>query len=171
VINNFFTAPFCLSLWVRFGNISTDSAIFSKGRNTIELGTSLISVDFRATDDGTSGRWTYTTPSSPTSNRWYNIFVTGLNLATVNVYIFSHNGANQDLVSGQLSEITAGNSATDDTSNIIIGEVDNNVEIASVIYWNTRFSQALCNDFFAIQKGRFGKDSNENRIADLGSCT
>ena len=171
VINNFFTAPFCLSLWVRFGNISTDSAIFSKGRNTIELGSLLISFDFRATDDGTSGRWTYTTPSSPTSNRWYNIFVTGLNLATVNVYIFSHNGSNQDLVSGQLLENNPGNPTADDTSNIVIGETNNNVEIASVIYWNTRFSQALCNDFFAIQKGRFGEDSNENRIADLGSCT
>ena len=70
IINNFFTAPFCLSLWVRFANAATNSAIFSKGRNTIELLNSTIMVTF---EDGSEGIWTYES-AAVVSNRWYNIF-------------------------------------------------------------------------------------------------
>ena len=166
IINNFFTSPFCLSLWVRFGNAGTNSGIFSKGRNTIELLNSNIMVIFQ---DGTAGIWTYES-AALVSNRWYNIFVTGLNLSVADVYIFSHSGSTQQLISGSLTEASPGNPTVDDTSNILVGDPGPNVDIASVIYWNSRFSQTLCNDFFAIQKGRFGYDSNEDRIAEIGEC-
>jgi hypothetical protein len=169
IINNFFTSPFCLSLWVRFGNAGTNSGIFSKGRNTIGLGSSLISVDFRKQDNGLSGKWVFTS-TTVSSNKWYNIFVTGLNLSVADVYIFSHSGSTQELISGSLTEASSGDPTVDDTSNILVGDPNENIDIASVIYWNSRFSEKLCNDFFAIQKGRFGYDSNENRIAPIGEC-
>jgi hypothetical protein len=162
-LNNMFVNPFMLSIWVKFIQTGFDSNIFKKGRNEITmLNSGQILVTF---DDGNLVR-TYTS-AALTSNKWYNIILTGTNPNQANLYIFSHTGSTQELLTGS----SGGNPidvTIDDTSNISVG--GGNSVIASVIYFGDVFSQALANDFFAIQKGRFGYDSNENRIADLGDC-
>lgn len=164
---NLFVNPFTISMWVKFHQL-VDSNIFKKGRNQLSM---LTDGSVQALfDDGTLFR-TYTTGSILTSNKWYNITITGTNPNLVDIFIFSHTGSSQDL----LPTITPGGSpinvTIDDTSDIIIGDSGENVFVASVVYWNTRFSQDLANDYFAIQKGRFGIDSNENRIAEIGICS
>jgi len=162
-LNNMFVNPFMISIWVKFGQTGFDSNIFKKGRNEIKMQAGgAILVTF---GDGTNNR-TYSS-SALTSNKWYNIILTGTNPNQANLYIFSHTGSNQDALP---SINTSGSidATIDDTANISVG--GGNSVIASVIYFDDVFSQALANDFFAIQKGRFGYDSNENRIADLGDC-
>lgn len=165
-IDNFFINPFCLSIWVNFVDKTVDSLIFVKGANSIELDNGTIFVQLQDTSAGVRSF----TSSPVENNRWYNIFVTGLNVNNANVYIFSHDGSNEVIDSDSLSGPSI--NLVDDINNIVLGDTSTvNVKVASLIYWNSRFSQALCNDFFAIQKGRFGYDSNENRIADFGICT
>ena len=160
-----FVNPFMLSIWVKFVQTGFDSNIFKKGRNEIKMqagGTILVTFG-----DGTNDRTYSSSPDTLTSNKWYNIILTGTNPNLANLYIFSHNGSNQVLLNGSPGGNLI-NVTIDDTSNISVG--GGNSVIASVIYFGDVFSQALANDFFAIQKGRFGYDSNENRIADLGDC-
>lgn len=163
---NLFVNPFTISMWVKFDQ-QIDSNIFKKGRNQLSM---LISGSVQAEFGDGSDTRTYTT-SVLTTNKWYNITITGTNPNLVDIFIFSHTGSSQDTLpsispAGSLINVTV-----DDTSDIIIGDSGQNVYVASVVYWNTRFSQDLANDYFAIQKGRFGKDSNEFRIADIGVCS
>jgi len=164
-LDNMFVNPYTLSLWVDFTQTNSDVNIFKKGRNEIKMQNGgQILVTF---GDGTNNR-TYSS-SALTSNKWYNIILTGKNPNQANLYIFSHTGSDQDA----LPIITTSGSinvTVDDISNILVGDSNGKARIASVIYFSDVFSQALANDFFAIQKGRFGYDSNENRIADLGDC-
>ncbi|NBP55306.1 hypothetical protein EBU71_01975 [bacterium] len=161
-LNNIFLEPFCLSMWVYVKNKSTNSNIFRKGDFTISLFSDVFSFAF--INNGTSTLNT----SSIENNRWYNIFITGNTPSGSNVYVFHHDGANQVLVTGTL---TTGYTPTQNLSDIDVSDANGNIDTASVVFWNSRFSQALCNDWFAIQKGRFGLDSRGNRISQVFVCT
>lgn len=164
---NLFVNPFTISLWVWFDNVTLDSLIFSKGLNdlrTFDNGKIVLTLS-----DNISPK-SYTSETVLSSNKWYNIVLSGTNPNSVEIFIFSHTGSLQDnlptiIPAGNLTNLTF-----DDTSDIFISDPNENVRVASVIYWNTKLSQAFANDFFAIQKGRFGYDSNEYRIADIGVC-
>ncbi len=102
--------------------------------------------------------------------KWYNLFVTGTSLIDIQFYIFSHNGATQEVQTATLTGTGINDPTVGNNDNIVFNDNGDYCRIASIIYWNSRFSQTLCNDFFAIQKGRFGYDSNEDRIAEIGEC-
>ena len=161
-LNNIFREPFCLSMWVYVVNAGIPSLIFRKGDFDINLASSRFSFVFSGT--GTSTLNT----EIITGGKWYNIFITGVNPTNPDVYIFSHTGTTEDEIIGALS----GNYiAGSNTSDIDVSDPNGNIWIASVVFWNSRFSKALCNDWFAIQKGRFGLDSRGNRISQDLECT
>jgi hypothetical protein len=150
-------------MWVYVETAGNNSLIFRKGDFDINLASSAFSFVF-SNLNGTSTL----NIGTITSGKWYNIFITGVNPTNPDVYIFSHTGTTEDVIIGALSgNYIAGSNSSD----IDVSDPNGNIRIASVVFWNSRFSQALCNDWFAIQKGRFGLDSRGNRISQVFVCT
>lgn len=167
-LDYFASSPFCLSIWFYIINTSETINIFNKGLNTyftithVNGGTIQVSTEQNGT-----GQYSRTSTVID-EGKWHNIFVTGTSLEDVKFYIFTHTGETEVVQSWTLEETAAGmtNPLESNTSDIRFGDSNNYCRIASIIYWNTNFSQALCREFFSIQKGRFGMDSYSNRIAD-----
>jgi hypothetical protein len=149
-------------MWVYVVDAGIPSLIFRKGDFDISLASSRFSFVFSGT--GTSTLNT----EIITGGKWYNIFITGVNPTNPDVYIFSHTGTTEDVIIGALSgNYIAGSNSSD----IDVSDPNGNISVASVVFWNSRFSKALCNDWFAIQKGRFGLDSRGNRISQVFVCS
>jgi hypothetical protein len=152
-------------MWVYVVDAGIDSLIFRKDQFDINL-TSSGAFSFAFNGTGTS--FLNTNPGTITGGKWYNIFITGNTPSGSNVYVFHHDGANQVPITGTL---TTGYTPTQNLSDIDVSDPNGNIRVASVVFWNSRFSQALCNDWFAIQKGRFGLDSHGNRISQVFECS
>lgn len=167
-LDYFASSPFCLSIWFYIVDQNQSINIFNKGLNTyftithVNGGTIQVSTEQNGT-----GQYSRTSTVID-EGKWHNIFVTGTSLEDVKFYIFTHTGETEVVQSWTLEETTAGmtNPLESNTSDIRFGDTNDYCRIASIVYWNTNFSEALCREFFSIQKGRFGMDSYSNRIAD-----
>ena len=162
----FASSPFCLSIWFYIVDDTQNFNIFYKRLNeyfTIKhVATSTIQV---STEQNGAGQY-QNSIGGIVKEKWHNIFVTGTSLIDVKFYIFTHTGETEvvqraTLTGGGISDPFVGN-----TDDIRFGDTNDYCRIASIVYWNTNFSEALCKEFFSIQKGRFGMDSYSNRIAD-----
>jgi len=165
-LDYFASSPFCLSIWFYIVDDTQNFNIFYKRLDeyfTIKhVATSTIQV---STEQNGVGQF-QNTIGGIVKEKWHNIFVTGTSLIDVKFYIFTHTGETEvvqsaTLTGGGISDPFVGN-----TDDIRFGDTNDYCRIASIVYWNTNFSQALCREFFSIQKGRFGMDSYSNRIAD-----
>jgi hypothetical protein len=162
----FASSPFCLSIWFYIVDDAQNFNIFYKGLDSYftikHVATSTIQV---STEGNNVGQYSGTI-GGIIKEKWHNIFVTGTKLDDVKFFIFTHtneteNVARTTLTGGGIIDPTVGN-----TDDIRFGDTGDYCRIASIIYWNTNFSEALCREFFSIQKVRFGMDSYSNRIAD-----
>lgn len=163
----FASSPFCLSIWFYIVDDTQNFDIFYKDLNnyfTIKhVATSTIQV---STEGNGSGQYSGTIPGI-IKEKWHNIFVTGTKLDDVKFFIFTHTNETEEVYSRTLSGGGINDPTVGNTSDIRFGDTGDRCRIASIIYWNTNFSQALCKEFFSIQKGRFGMDSYSNRIANV----
>jgi len=165
-LDYFASSPFCLSIWFYIVDDTQNFNIFYKRLDeyfTIKhVATSTIQV---STEQNGVGQF-QNTISGIVKEKWHNIFVTGTSLIDVKFYIFTHTGETEVVQSATLTGSGISDPFVGNTDDIRFGDTNDYCRIASIVYWNTNFSQALCREFFSIQKGRFGMDSYSNRIAD-----
>jgi len=165
-LDYFASSPFCLSIWFYIVDDTQNFNIFYKRLDeyfTIKhVATSTIQV---STEQNGVGQF-QNTIGGIVKEKWHNIFVTGTSLIDVKFYIFTHTGETEVVQSATLTGDGISDPFVGNTDDIRFGDTNDYCRIASIVYWNTNFSQALCREFFSIQKGRFGMDSYSNRIAD-----
>ena len=165
-LDYFASSPFCLSIWFYIVANQTIN-IFYKGLNEYFTIKHIIGGSIQVTTEQNGVGQYSSTISNISQGKWYNLFVTGTSLIDIKFYIFSHDGAIQEVETATLTGSDIVDPFVSNSDNIAFNDNENYCRIASIVYWNSRFNQALCNDFFSIQKGRFGMDSYSNRIADI----
>jgi hypothetical protein len=165
-LDYFASSPFCLSIWFYIVDDEQNFNIFYKYVDSYftikHVATNTIQV---STEQNGVGQY-QNSISGILKEKWHNIFVTGTSLTDVKFYIFTHTGETEEVQSATLTGSGISDPFVSNTNDIRFGDTNDYCRIASIVYWNTNFSEALCREFFSIQKGRFGMDSYSNRIAD-----
>jgi len=153
VLDILFLGNFTISIWFYIVDKNIPCNIFKKGDVVIDQQPSELVFFFDCPGPGDTRTTSITDYSS---QKWYNVIVTGISGRFEMVYLFSHN-----LTEETLSESfpTWGDRIDTQTNlAILIGDDNQNVRISSVELYNSYFSRDLSRTLFHSKRGFFGFD-------------